>query len=138
MDNRSGYSGKPLSVKLGLRSGMKAIAFHPPAGYKTWLQNEASVIDPKSKPPWDFVHVFVNKISELEDYLFTLRTQLNDDGMVWVSWYKKSSGRSTEITEDLIRDTCLPLGFVDNKVCAVSDEWSGLKLVIRKELRRKT
>jgi hypothetical protein len=62
--------------------------------------------------------------------------QIRPDGMIWVSWYKKSSGIATDITEDTIRDTALPLGLVDIKVCAVDDTWSGLKLVIRKANRK--
>ena len=89
-----------------------------------------------AKSPYDFVHLFVNQLGELEDQLFSLRSKLNPAGMVWVSWYKKNAKKPTEITEDLIRETCLPLGFVDVKVCAVTEEWSGLKLVIRKELRK--
>src|SRR5688572_20080186 len=96
-----GYSGKSLSSKLGLKSGLKSIAFNAPPEYGKWLNQEASVINSKSKPPWDFVHLFVNKISELEDHLFKLRSQLNEDGMLWVSWYKKSAGKPTEITEDI-------------------------------------
>jgi hypothetical protein len=82
------------------------------------------------------VHVFVNKVSELEQSLVSLRDQLDNRGMIWVSWYKKSSGMSSEITEDTIRDTALALGLVDVKVCAVTEEWSGLKLVIRVENRK--
>jgi hypothetical protein len=132
-----GYSGKPLAEKLGLKRGMNAIAFSSPTEYNFWLGNAASALNPRSSPPWDFVHVFTNNLEELEEYLKDIRHQIQPDGMVWISWYKKSTKRKSEITEDLIRDTCLPLGFVDIKVCAVSDEWSGLKLVIRKKEREK-
>jgi hypothetical protein len=72
----------------------------------------------------------------LEKSLVSLREEIDDRGMIWVSWYKKSSGMSSEVTEDIIRDTALALGLVDVKVCAVTEEWSGLKLVIRVENRK--
>ena len=129
-----GYSGKSLPAKLGLKPEMKFHFIHPPASYFKWLDN---VVKSKTTfpPPWDFVHLFTNSLSELEDQLFALRKSIKPNGMIWVSWYKKSSAKPTEITDDLVRGTCLPLGLVDVKVCAVSEEWTGLKLVIRKELR---
>lgn len=130
-----GYSDKPLAQKLGLKPGMKAIAISPPKEYKKWLGKDASILNEHDVPPWDFVHIFTNKLSDLENQLSTLRSEIESNGIVWVSYYKKSSGLSTEITEDLVRDTCFPLGFVDIKVCAVTEDWSGLKLVIRKKLR---
>ncbi len=130
----TGYSGKPLKDKLGLAEGMKVKLIHPPSDYALWIGMKTRSLESKS-PPWNFVHLFTNSLSELEDQLFMLRSAIHPDGIIWVSWYKKSAGKPTEITEDLIRDTCLPMGLVDVKVCAVSDSWSGLKLVIRKELR---
>ena len=83
----------------------------------------------------NLVHVFVTKHQELVRHLGALRTSLNPETPVWVSWPKKSSKVPSEVTEDTIRDVALPLGYVDIKVCAVNEVWSGLKLVIRKELR---
>jgi len=83
----------------------------------------------------DAAHVFVTESAVLDTRLKALRHQIAPDGQVWVSWPKKASKVPTDITEDTIRELCLPLGFVDTKVCAVDDVWSGLKLVIRKELR---
>ena len=114
---------------------MNAIAFNQPDNYNLLLGPHYKILNAGSMPPWDFVHLFVNDLAKLEDDLFELRTLIASDGMIWVSWYKKSAKKPTEITEDLIRDTCLPLGLVDVKVCSVSEDWSGLKLVIRKELR---
>jgi len=131
----TGYSERTLSQKLGLVPGMKAISFFAPNEYNEWLGKSSSIVKTKIPPPWDFVHLFTNQISELENQLVKLKSEIKPDGMIWVSWYKKFSKKTTEITEDIIRDTCLPLGFVDIKVCAVSADWSGLKLVIRKELR---
>ena len=129
-----GYSGKSLKEKLGLKPGLNCLFIHPPTGYSVWIDD--FTISKKSPPlPWDFVHLFTNSLAELEEQLFSLRNTINPNGLIWVSWYKKSSAKPTEITEDLIRDTCLPLGLVDVKVCSVSEDWSGLKLVIRKDLR---
>jgi len=83
----------------------------------------------------DASNVFVTERKVLEERLNALRHQIASDGQVWVSWPKKASNVATDITEDTIRELCLPLGFVDTKVCAVDEVWSGLKLVIRKELR---
>ena len=130
-----GYSSKTLAQKLGLKEGMNALAINAPADYLSLLGNHKKILKNNAGPPWDFVHLFVNKIETLEERLYYLRSHITPDGMLWVSWYKKSAKVLTEITEDIIRDSCLPLGFVDVKVCAVTEIWSGLKLVIRKELR---
>lgn len=82
-----------------------------------------------------FVHLFTNSRSKLAEQLGSLRQRIPSDGTVWVSWPKRTPGVATHITEDVIRAVALPLGFVDVKVCAVDETWSGLKLVIRKELR---
>jgi hypothetical protein len=86
-------------------------------------------------PGIEAAHVFTDRSKELERLLGRLRRTIAPDGMVWASWPKKASGRPTDITEDTIRALALPLGFVDVKVCAVDAVWSGLKLVVRKELR---
>jgi hypothetical protein len=83
----------------------------------------------------DFVHFFCTRKSELSGQLPKLMKGIKPDGMIWVSWPKKSSGVQTDVTEGTIRKVCLPMGLVDVKVCAVDETWSGLKLVVRKELR---
>jgi hypothetical protein len=90
---------------------------------------------PKFKAGLPFVHLFVTSYTELSTRLGQYRPKIAPDGAVWVSWPKKSSAVPTDITEDRIRAAALPLGFVDIKVCAVDETWSGLKLMIRKELR---
>jgi hypothetical protein len=83
-----------------------------------------------------FVHVFTKKSSELEKTLSALREKIADTGTIWVSWPKRSSGVATDMTEDVVRAVALPLGFVDIKVCAIDETWSGLKLMVRRQNRK--
>lgn len=133
----AGYSGTPLAKKLGIVLGSHVATRHAPADYRDLLEPlpDAVVFDAKVAATTDVVHVFADRRSVLEKELATLRKSIRSNGTVWVSWPKKASKVPTDITEDAIRELALPLGFVDVKVCAVSDVWSGLKLVIRKELR---
>ena len=134
----AGYSGTPLWKKLGYKTGQSAFVHQPPRNYSALLQlpADASVTwVPKFKPGLSLVHLFVTDFADLSTRLVKYRGAIAPDGAMWVSWPKKSSRVPTDITEDRIRDAALPLGFVDIKVCAVDDTWSGLKLVIRKELR---
>jgi hypothetical protein len=132
-----GYSGKPLLQKLGFKSPLTLVAIGAPAEYASWLGEVPSGMRIVSRQPKDIeaAHVFVTKRESLKRELTALRKGLRQTGFVWVSWPKKSSKVPTDITEDVIRDVALPLGFVDIKVCAVSDVWSGLKLVIRRDQR---
>lgn len=109
-----------------------------PGEYRSWLGPlpEGTSIAGKGKPPLEAVHVFVTKRVELVRHLEHLRKALVPDGYVWISWPKRASKVPTDITEDVIREVALPLGFVDIKVCAVREVWSGLKLVIRVTERR--
>ncbi|SPH16658.1 hypothetical protein DEA8626_00169 [Defluviimonas aquaemixtae] len=135
----AGYSGTPLAKKLGLKQGMRTAVLNPPWPYaKTLgLDEVPAVIAAETALPeeLDFVHLFTPRHAELDRRLAEARRTLAPAGMVWVSWPKKASGLPSEITEDTVRDIALPLGLVDVKVCAVDEVWSGLKLVIRKELR---
>ena len=133
----AGYSGTPLAKKLGIVAGSHVATRHAPAEYGDLLEPlpDGVVFDAKVAAKTDVVHVFADRRSVLEKELGTLRRSIRSDGAVWVSWPKKASKVPTDITEDTIRELALPLGFVDVKVCAVSEIWSGLKLVIRKELR---
>ena len=132
-----GYSGTPLPKKLGLKPPMTLAAIGAPREYRDWLGPlpEGIRISTRAGDAPAAVHLFVRKRAELALQLASLRTRLAPSGFVWVSWPKKSSGVATDITEDTIRAVALPLGFVDIKVCAVSDVWSGLKLVIRRSER---
>jgi hypothetical protein len=137
MAKSAGYSGTPLAKKLGIKDGMRLTALNAPEGYESWLEGLPSKasISTRVTAPAAAVHLFETKQSSLARQLTSLRAKLQQGGFVWVSWPKRTSGVATDITEDVIRDVALPLGFVDIKVCAVSDVWSGLKLVIRRSER---
>ncbi|WP_297843033.1 hypothetical protein [uncultured Roseibium sp.] len=134
----TGYSGRPLSAKLGLKPGMICWRHQVPEDISALLQTQdpGAVILATPEPGVECAHVFVTERVELAGQLETLRCLLDPDGMIWVSWPKKASKLPTDITEDTIRELCLPMGLVDVKVCAVDGIWSGLKLMIRKELRK--
>jgi hypothetical protein len=133
----SGYSGTPLAKKLTLRDGMRvwfdAMPEHVADELDEYALELTFVGDPAEGI--DAAHVFVTEKAALAAHLTALRHQIAPDGQIWVSWPKMASKVSTDITEDTIRELCLPIGLVDTKVCAVDEVWSGLKLVIRKELR---
>ncbi len=133
----AGYSGTPLAKKLGIQEGMSVATLGAPREYRAWLAPLPPAVRFTAKPAAavDLVHVFATKRTELTTTLKSCRKALAPDATVWVSWPKQASKVPTDITEDTIRDVALPMGFVDVKVCAVSDVWSGLKLVVRKSLR---
>jgi hypothetical protein len=131
-----GYSGTPLASKLGIKPGHRIALIDAPPEWHDWLAPlPADVSFGRASKTTDLVHLFVLQRAVLARHLASLRKTLHDEATVWVSWPKKSAKVETDITEDTIRGAALPLGFVDVKVCAVSDVWSGLKLVFRKELR---
>ena len=133
----SGYSGTPLVKKLSLRDGQRVWFSRMPEHVGDEIDEYALdlifVADPSEGV--DAAHVFVTRRAELEDLLPSLAQQITADGQIWVSWPKQASKVDTDVTEDTIREIALPLGLVDTKVCAIDEVWSGLKLVIRKELR---
>ena len=134
----TGYSGTPLVKKLGVKQGFRIKTKNAPANYREMLEPllEDVVISPRLRAPVDCRHIFSKSRKELRAQLSVSIKEIRQDGMIWVSWPKKSSGVPSEITEDVVRELALPLGLVDVKVCAIDETWSGLKLVIRKENRR--
>jgi hypothetical protein len=134
----AGYSGTPLAHKLGLKPGLTVITISAPANYRRLLGTvpEGVTFSDRLNPDSSFVHLFIKKRSELEKRLRVSRKKIANTGVVWVSWPKKSSGVPTDVTEDVVRAVALPLGFVDVKVCAVDETWSGLKLMVRRENRK--
>ncbi len=133
----TGYSGTPLAKKLNLRDGMRVWFEAMPESVADEIDEYALELRFVADPVQgiDAAHIFVTERAALAERLATLRDHIASDGQVWVSWPKQASKMATEVTEDAIRELALPLGFVDTKVCAVDETWSGLKLVIRKELR---
>lgn len=136
----SGYSGTPLSKKLGIKDGSCILLISPPDEFRPLLEPLPPSVSfaRQAGPRIDIAHVFVTKREQLDKHLRSLRTKLRPDSAVWVSWPKQASKVPTTVTEDVIREVALPLGFVDIKVCAVDDVWSGLRLAVRKELRPPT
>lgn len=133
----AGYSGTPLAKKLGIDDDSTIVAIGAPVNYAKLvapLPKGARIVTRGPKSP-TLVHVFATSRAELTKQLETLRRSIAQNGVVWVSWPKKTAKVPTDITEDVIRAVALPMGFVDVKVCAVDETWSGLKLVIRRELR---
>ena len=133
----AGYSGTPLPKKLGVKDTTHLLVVGQPADYEELLGEVPPGLkrDPRVTKSTDLVHVFVTRRQDLIAHLQRFRKSLDPKACVWVSWPKKSSKVPTDVTEDTIREVALPLGFVDVKVCAVSEVWSGLKLTVRKELR---
>lgn len=129
----AGYSTTPLHKKLGLKEGFSVKLINAPDNYQSLISEVADklVFKNKATSNLNFIHFFTNSAKELETKLPLLKEQINKDGIIWVSWYKKSSGKATEVTEDMVRNTALAIGLVDVKVCAVDENWSGLKLVYR-------
>ena len=132
-----GYSGTPLARKLSLKDGMRVWWDGMPESVREEIAAEGLVLAHLAKPeaPIDAAHIFVTERAELAAELHRLLRLLGPAGMIWVSWPKKASKRRTDITEDVIRDVCLPMGLVDVKVCSVDATWSGLKLVVRRQNR---
>ncbi len=133
----SGYSGTPLPDKLGLKPGQRVAFVNAPAGFSELLgELPAGVkVHQALRGPLDLVVCFVTARRIFEQRLPALRRALTSDGMLWIAWPKKASGVTTDMTEDIVRAVALPTGLVDTKVCAIDETWSGLRLVIRTELR---
>jgi hypothetical protein len=133
----AGYSGTPLAGKLGIKDGSRVHVVGAPQGYRDLLAPLPRGVRFLSAPDrtTDIVHIFSTKTAALAQALAGYRVTLDPGAAVWVSWPKKSARVPSEITEDVVRTVALPLGFVDVKVCAIDETWSGLKLVVRKELR---
>ena len=128
----SGYSGTALEKKLGIKENFRIRLIHPPENYFDffieWPQNIEISDDPRTKK--NLIHFFTKEFSEYYTWLPLLKEEIEQNGMIWVSWPKKTSKISSDVSEDLIRNYALETGLVDIKVCSVNEEWSALKLVI--------
>jgi hypothetical protein len=133
----AGYSGTPLAKKLGIKEGYRVRTSGAPADYLELVNPVPPNVTISSgiSKRIDLWHIFTKSYSELQSKLPALMKAIQPGGAIWVSWPKKSSGVPSTVTEDSIRKIALPLGLVDVKVCAIDEIWSGLKLVVRKELR---
>jgi hypothetical protein len=133
----AGYSGTPLAKKLGIKPGSKLFPVAAPAHYDELLAPLPEGVKRVRKiDDADVAHVFVTARARLDQELRAALSKMKQDAAIWISWPKRSAKVATDITEDTVREVALPLGLVDIKVCAVDETWSGLKLVIRKELRK--
>ena len=134
----AGYSGKPLVQKLGTQPGFCIFIEGAPTAYGDIVGPLPAdvTIAKRLKAPLDMVHLFATRAPGLAGKLRGCRDAIGPDGMIWVSWPKKSSGIATDLTDVVVRDTALPLGLVDIKVCAIDEVWSGLKFVIPKNQRK--
>jgi hypothetical protein len=133
----AGYSGTPLPAKLGIREGARVMVLHAPDGFDATLgplPDGARVVRRLSGPA-DVVVAFVDRRAHLESAIERLERAIFPAGGLWVAWPKRSSKVPTDMSEDVVREVGLPRGLVDNKVCAIDDVWSGLRLVWRRELR---
>ncbi len=127
-----GYSGKPVWQKLGMKPETRIRLVSAPADYLNLIDCSFPLNVVKSGEA-DLTHCFAGSQDELKHIFPQLIKNTAEGGCIWISWYKKSAGIATDITEDRIRDIVLPTGWVDVKVCAVSEQWSGLKIVRRKK-----
>lgn len=128
----TGYSGTPLAKKLGIKEGFSIRIVNQPDHYFDLFEDFPENIDirKEKKTKKDFIHYFTKQSKELDRDIISLKNEIVSNGMIWISWPKKSSKIKTDVTEDVIRHLALTNGLVDIKVCAVDDVWSGLKLVI--------
>ncbi len=133
----AGYSGTPLVKKLGIESGTRVWLRNAPQGFEDRLEGlpDDVSLSRRKRAGVDLVMCFETSASKLEADVATARSVIPPNGVIWTAWPKKASKVPTDITEDRLREMFLPTGLVDVKVCAIDDTWSGLKFVIRKELR---
>jgi len=133
----TGYSATPLARKLGFKPGMRVLIVDMPQQVRDEIERDCPdlVVVSASSAPFSAAHLFTSARRDLETQLPRLMAAMARNGFLWISWPKKAAKVPTDITEDTIREIALPIGLVDVKVCAVDAVWSGLKLVIRKELR---
>ena len=132
----AGYSGTPLPKKLGIVGDVVFVTVDAPDGFEATLGDYGEAVWQRSLlAPVAVVVAFFTSRAKLGATWVKLTAAAQPDGAVWVAWPKKTSGIAADITENTLREDLLPSGWVDNKVCAIDDRWSGLRFVLRKELR---
>ena len=129
----AGYSGTPLPKKLGIKEGSRVAFSGAPTGFDRTLGELPGGVRVKSavRGPLDVIVVFLTRRAELERRIAKLIGAMDPAAGLWIAWPKRASGVETDVTEDVVREIGLAAGLVDNKVCAIDDTWSGLRLVIR-------
>jgi hypothetical protein len=133
----TGYSGAPLPKKLGIKEGATVAFLDAPEDFAAMLGDvpDGVTVRERLRGPLDVIVFFTVRRAGLERWIESLRAALDPAGRLWIAWPKRAAKVETDMTEDVVRDVALPLGLVDNKVAAVDETWSGLQLVIRRELR---
>jgi len=132
----AGYSGTPLAKKLGIKEGHRVTLIGAPPGWSIdSLPSNVRVTRRRSATSSDVVISFFNDAASLNREISSLAETITPDGSLWIAWPRKAAGHRSDITDNIIRKTVLPLGLVDVKVAAFDDDWSALKMVWRKELR---
>jgi hypothetical protein len=129
----AGYSSTPQARKLGLAPGLRVALDNPPRGWQFTEPPEVRMVS--GSAPADVVVAFVRAAVELTDRIEELGRRVFPDGALWIAWPRRAAGHASDVTENGIRAAALPLGLVDVKVAAVDEDWSGLKLVWRRERR---
>jgi len=134
----AGYSGTPLPKKLGIKEGHTVATLNEPHGFPQTLGSlpDGARVVSDLRGHRDVVVAFFTERKAFEQRLAAMTKAIFPDGGLWIAWPKKASKVATDITEDVVRAVALPTGLVDNKVCAIDDVWSGLRLVVRVEHRR--
>jgi hypothetical protein len=130
----AGYSGTPLAAKLGIKTGATVVLLDAEPGVITELPPDV-VVKSRVGGSADVVVFFVTKASKLERRMAAVEKMIFPSGSLWVAWPKRASGVETDVTDHVVREIALPRGLVDNKVCAIDDTWTGLRLVWRLEHR---
>ena len=131
----AGYSGTPLAKKLGIKDGAEVVTLAAPSGFADSIEGVPVVAATRAPKHADVIVAFFIKRADLERRIDACGKAIFPDGGLWVAWPKRASGVPTDITEDTVREVALPLGLVDNKVCAIDDVWSGLRVVWRRDRR---
>jgi len=136
-DVPAGYSGTPLATKLGIATGARVAAINAPDGFERLLEPVPEDVTIRStlRGRSDVVVLFTTSKAALERRMAVAARAIFPDGGLWVAWPKRASRIETDVTEDVVREVALPRGLVDNKVCAIDDVWSGLRVVWRRENR---
>lgn len=134
------YARSPLLKKLGIKANFRCCFVQPPSNFFELLGELPTgivILNDLEATELDYIHLFATSDAEFDQYFGPLLQGMKQTGMIWVCWYKKASGKATDLNGNIIRGTARNLGLVDAKVCSIDDDWSALKLVIRKENRTK-